>query len=69
MVFHPAYSLIPSKCLIIDTLHCKYLGIMQVFCREALWWMIVAGIWGLGRAMDETVAIAVECVRSDLIAF
>ena len=69
MVFHPAYSLIPSKCLIIDTLHCIYLGIMQVFCREALWWMIVAGIWGLGSAMDETVAIAVECFRSDLIAF
>ena len=59
----------PSTCLIVDTLHALYLGVFQVWCRIAIWFLIESGIFGALGTHEEQHASTVLLLRHQLMAW
>ena len=69
-LFDREIGILPSHSLMVDSLHCLFLGVVLVFCREVLWHLLAeAGIWGQHGNMDEQVANGVLLIRHELEAF
>ena len=49
--------------LAVDTLHAFHLGVLLLWCREALWFLMLGGIYGLAAWNDEGLAAVTQVVR------
>jgi hypothetical protein len=59
----------PSRCLVIDALHAVNLGIMHVFARHAVWYLLVSGVYGGYGNQDERLQIACLVFRHELMTW
>jgi len=66
----PSLGITPNRSICFDLLHTLYLGPLITWCQLALWHLLMAGVWGDGRA--PTAAQLVLCIlamRSELMAW
>ena len=56
---------IALEILTVDTLHCLYLGVLQVHCSRVLWALIEADAWNVRESGDTTMPARVQesCTR------
>ena len=59
----------PATSVTVDLLHALYLGTMKDLCRETIWCIILAGVWGGSGTLDEVSNSAVTVARHQLHAF
>ena len=62
-------GLLPQRSLVADTLHCLYLGVMQVWCRTVLWMLMDAGIYGEEPTAEEKLAANLQAMKHSLRFF
>ena len=53
----------------IDSLHAVYLGVMKDFCCQAIWWVLLAGLWSPLGTLEEVVETTVVTFKHELHAF
>lgn len=68
-LFHEELGLLPQRSLVADTLHCLYLGVMQVWCRTVLWMLLDAGIYGEAGTAEEKLAVSLQALKHSLRMF
>ena len=49
--------------LVVDILHCLFLGVARDYCASVLWWLVQREIFIQGRPRDETLALTVLQIR------
>ena len=59
----------PSRCLVIDALHAVNLGIMHVFARHAVWYLLLSGVYGGHGNQDERLQTACLVFRHELMTW
>ena len=58
-------SLVSSVC--VDLLHTLHLGPMLIWCREAMWFLLLAKIWGsLEGSEGEAIRVALMSLKGEL---
>ena len=65
-LFCTALGLSPHSCLTVDFLHSLFLGVMHVYCRHVLWFLIEKGVWGRMATEEETVQVVAIALRHEL---
>ena len=65
--FHAGIS--PLRSLALDTLHIVYLGIMNVYCRVAVWYLLQSPAFAGPGATDEALQTAVMAFAFELQEF
>lgn len=65
-LFNRVIGITPHRCLTIDALHCLFLGVLLVWCREAVWSMFLAHIYGRFSTIGETIETAVLALSAEL---
>jgi hypothetical protein len=50
----------------VDLMHALYLGVMLVFCREALWFMLLGGMWSTEGTIEERIAVSVVIIKQEI---
>lgn len=68
-LFSQALGLTPGRSMTVDVLHALHLGVLNGFCKHALWHMLLGGAWGRRETVDETSAAAVLQIRHELRVF
>ena len=64
--FQEDLGALPQSSLTVDTLHCLYLGVMNVWCKVALWLLLTCGIYGDMGAAEENLRNALLVLRHSL---
>jgi len=59
----------PKRNMTVDTLHAIYLGVMNAWCRTCLWHVLLSGWFGVLGTAEETLQIAVLCLKHQLMGF
>jgi hypothetical protein len=59
----------PTKNLTVDELHAVNLGVMQWWCKHAIWHVISCGVYGNVGTLEEKHLAAVLGIRHDLMAW
>lgn len=69
-IFDDALGITISS-LLVDNLHCFYLGVLKDFSTHAFWEMLHADCWEVGghRTLDERVLLTTRLVSGELTAF
>ena len=49
--------------LVVDILHCLFLGVARDYCASVLWWFVQREIFIQGRPREETLALTVLQIR------
>jgi hypothetical protein len=62
-------GLSPKHSLTIDELHANNLGVMNVYCKIVVWFVLLSGTYGHLGNRDENIAAAVLGFRHDLMAW
>lgn len=63
-------ALSPARSLAVDSLHTYNLGVVQAFCKVAVWKVLGGSQWsGAPSSAEDKAAVAVLCLRSDLHQF
>ena len=68
-LFDPNLGLEPCVCLTVDLLHALHLGVMNSFCRDGLWLLILESAWGKHATQEETVDLATHCIVHEMDAW
>ena len=68
-LFNDELGLLPQRSLVADTLHCLYLGVMQVWCRTVLWMLMDAGIYCEAPTAEEKLAVNFQAMKHSLRFF
>ena len=68
-LFDPSLGLEPCVCLTVDLLHALHLGVMNTFCRDGLWLLILDGTWGKCATQEETVDLPTHCIAHEIDAW
>ena len=66
-LFCQELGLSPQRSLTVDLLHAAYLGVFKIWCRVALWFLILSGAFGNIGTVEETIQTAVLVLRHDLM--
>ena len=68
-IFQPEYGLDPATSLTVDSLHCLYLGVINVFCKVSVHALISGGVFGHATTLEESLQNAAIVIRFDLANF
>ena len=68
-LFWEGTGLTPKRSITTDTLHCFYLGVLKVWCSQAVWLLLDAGVYGQVGTAEERMASAVLALRASLLHF
>jgi hypothetical protein len=66
-LFCDALGLSPRRNLTVDELHAVNLGVMNVYCKTVIWFILLGGVYGALGTREENVASAVLGFRHDLM--
>ena len=58
-----------ERSLTVDTLHALYLGVMNVWCRTAVWKLVMSGVYGSTGASDDGLTSCCLAMRHALFAW
>ena len=67
-LFDPNLHLEPCVCLTINLLHALDLGVMNSFCRDGFWLLILEGACCKHASQEETVDVATHCIVHEMDA-
>ena len=56
-VFEPELGITPARSVVVDVLHAVFLGILLVWCRCAVWTLLLNGAYGHARENHEYLTI------------
>ena len=59
----------PYYCLALDTLHTLNLGVMNVFCRVAIWALLASGVYGFTSRAEDAIVSNMLVMRRNLFDF
>ena len=68
-LFCDEIGLSPKRSLTVDMLHANNLGVMNIWCRVVLWFLLLSGIYGAVGTAEENMLAAVLALRYDLMQF
>lgn len=68
-LFEASLGMAPQRCLTIDTLHAVYLGVMKVYVRVCIWFILQSGIFGSIGTADENLITACMAMQSSLMSW
>ena len=68
-IFDRELGLSPQRCLTIDTLHSINLGIMKVWAKRAIWYLILSRVYGDVGTSEEMLQLNLMVLRSRLKEF
>ena len=68
-LFCVATGLSPKRSMTIDTLHALYLGVLNVWAKTAMWFLLMSGCFGHLHYADENLRAAVLVLRNSLMAW
>ena len=68
-LFARELGLSPQRCLTIDTLHSINLGIMKIWAKRAIWYLILQRVYGDVGTSEEVLATNLMVLRSHLKDF
>jgi hypothetical protein len=68
-LFWSGTGVTPTRCITTDTLHCFYLGVLKVWCTQAVWLLLESDVYGHMGTAEERMASAVLVLRAALMRF
>jgi hypothetical protein len=68
-LFSALLGVTPRRSLVVDVLHAINLGVLLIWCRKALWHMILSGAYGSSGTGHENIIAAVLVLRNNLMKF
>ena len=68
-LFWSGTGVTPTRCITTDTLHCFYLGVLKVWCTQAVWLLLESDVYGHMGTAEERLASAVLVLRAALMRF
>ena len=66
-VFEPELGITPARSVVVDVLHAVFLGILLVWCRCAVWTLLLNGAYGHAGENHEHLTISILVLRSNLM--
>ena len=66
-IFCDELGISPKRNLTVDALHAIYLGVMNVWCKLALWFVLLSGWFGRLENEEETLIVALHCLKHALM--
>ena len=67
-MFDQEIGITPQRCVVVDVLHAFFLGILLVWCRFAVWKLLLAGAFGYAGT-HEGLSAAILVLRNCLMRF
>ena len=68
-MFNELWGVSAERSLTVDTLHALYLGVMNVFCKVAVWYLLMSGVYGSTGSSPGGVTCCCLAMRSSLFAW
>jgi hypothetical protein len=65
-LFRASYGLAAETSMTVDTLHALYLGVMHVWCREAVWQLLTSGVYGASATSGADLVVCCLAMRTSL---
>ena len=68
-LFDKDLGITPWRSLTMDTLHTVYLGVMQAWCKTAIWFLIDQKVFSDAGTVEERLVLACLLIKHELKAF
>ena len=68
-LFSRELGVTPSRSLVVELLHAVFLGVLLIWCRVAVWALIVGGVYGHSGGGGENIIAVMLVLRSRLMQF
>ena len=68
-LFEANVGVAPRRSLTVDTLHCLYLGVINVWCKIAVWALLDSDVYGQVGGREEAALAATLALRASLMAW
>jgi hypothetical protein len=68
-LFSESYGVSAESSLTVDTLHAFYLGVMNTWCRVAVWILLLSGVYGVRATSDDSLTVCCLSLRSALFVW